>query len=189
MEKHVGQKIKELREIKGISLEDLASRSGLDVDQIRQIEEQASIPSLGPLQKVARSLGVRIGTFLDDNEELGPVLTKAGNRKAGKSFSSNNSDKHAYMDYFALAGDKAGRHMEPFIVNIQPSPDNDFNLSSHEGEEFIICFEGKVEIIYGKDTYVLEEGDSIYYDSIVKHSVHGFNNQSAKILAVIYSPS
>ena len=48
--------------------------------------------------------------------------------------------------------------------------------------------EGYVEINYGKNTYVLEKGDSIYYDSIVKHHVHGYNGQKARILAVVYTP-
>ena len=66
--------------------------------------------------------------------------------------------------------------------------DSDFVLSSHEGEEFIMVMEGTMEISYGKNTYLLEEGDSIYYDSIVPHHVHGYQGQAAKILAVIYTP-
>ena len=48
--------------------------------------------------------------------------------------------------------------------------------------------QGEVEIIYGKETYTLKEGDSIFYDSIVKHHVHGAPGKSAKILAVVYIP-
>ena len=83
---------------------------------------------------------------------------------------------------------KADRHMEPFIIDVAPTSDNDFVLSSHEGEEFIIVMEGIMEISYGKATYLLEEGDSIYYDSIVPHHVHAYEGQAAKILAVIYTP-
>lgn len=45
-----------------------------------------------------------------------------------------------------------------------------------------------VEINYGKKSFVLEKGDSIYYDSIVRHHVHGYNGQKARILAVVYTP-
>ena len=48
--------------------------------------------------------------------------------------------------------------------------------------------QGEVEIVYGKETYHLTEGDSIFYDSIVKHHVHGAPGKSAKILAVVYIP-
>ena len=78
--------------------------------------------------------------------------------------------------------------MEPFIIDIQPSEEKEFTLSAHEGEEFIYVMEGVVEIAYGKTTYTLNEGDSIFYDSIVNHHVHGGNNKAAKILAVVYTP-
>ena len=82
----------------------------------------------------------------------------------------------------------ADRHMEPFIIDVMPTEDSDFVLSSHEGEEFIMVMEGVMEISYGKNTYLLEEGDSIYYDSIVPHHVHAYEGQAAKILAVVYTP-
>ena len=71
--------------------------------------------------------------------------------------------------------------MEPFIIDVAPTDDSDFVLSSHEGEEFIMVMEGTMEISYGKHTYLLEEGDSIYYDSIVPHHVHAYEGQAAKI--------
>ena len=64
----------------------------------------------------------------------------------------------------------------------------DYKLSAHEGEEFIYVMEGEVEVEYGKEKYSLKEGDSIYYDSIVKHHLHGAPGKSAKILALIYIP-
>ena len=78
--------------------------------------------------------------------------------------------------------------MEPFIVDILPDQNSQFNLSAHEGEEFIMVLEGTVEINYGKNTYRLEKGDTIYYDSIIPHHVHAFQGQAAQILAVIYTP-
>ena len=78
--------------------------------------------------------------------------------------------------------------MEPFIVDIEPAEQSDYMLSSHEGEEFIYVMEGKIEINYGKDTFLLNAGDSIYMDSIVVHNVHAADNQPAKILAVVYAP-
>jgi quercetin dioxygenase-like cupin family protein len=93
------------------------------------------------------------------------------------------------MDYFSLAADKPGRHIEPFIIQVAPRENgNNFILSSHEGEEFIYCLEGSFEISYGADTYVLNEGDSIYYDSIIAHHVHAADVKGAKILAVVYTP-
>lgn len=185
---NVGGKIRQLREMKNISVEDLASRCGLDSAQISKIEEEPIMPSLAPLIKIARGLGVRLGTFLDDNEELGPVVSRCGERNASISFSNDNASARKHMDYFSMAGQKAGRHMEPFIIDIEPCENNSYTLSAHEGEEFIFVMEGNVEIIYGKDKYLLKKGDSIYYDSIVNHHVHAQEGEAAKILAVIYTP-
>ena len=63
-----------------------------------------------------------------------------------------------------------------------------FAQAREKGEEFIMVMEGIMEISYGKNTYLLEEGDSIYYDSIVPHHVHAYEGQAAKILAVVYTP-
>ena len=186
----VGSKIKGIRESKGLSLEEVAERSGLSLDQITSIETDQNLPSLGPLIKIARALGVRLGTFMDDNDALGPVVCRAEEResKSSISFSNGAADARKHMEYHPLAQQKAGRHMEPFIIDINPEEEPNFQLSAHEGEEFIYVMQGEVEIVYGKDTYSMKEGDSIFYDSIVKHHVHGAPGKSAKILAVVYIP-
>ena len=79
--------------------------------------------------------------------------------------------------------------MEPFIIDFKVDKEDNHELSSHEGEEFIYILEGAIEVIYGQNTYLLETGDSIYYDSIVPHHVHSSNDKEAKILAVIYTPA
>lgn len=184
----VGFKIKGIRESKNMSVDELAERSGLSAEQIESVEQQEYLPSLGPLIKIARALGVRLGTFMDDNDELGPVVSRAASHEGGISFSNGTVDARKHMEYHPLAREKAGRHMEPFIIDIQPTGEQDYQLSAHEGEEFIYVLSGQVEIKYGKDSYVLEAGDSIYYDSIVKHHVHGMPGQAARILAMVYIP-
>ena len=186
----VGLKIKGLRESKNLSIEEIAERSGLSVEQIVSIENDQNLPSLGPLIKIARALGVRLGTFMDDNDALGPVVCRAAEREreSSISFSNGAADARKHMEYHPLAQQKAGRHMEPFVIDINPEESPNFQLSAHEGEEFIYVMQGEVEIVYGKETYTLKEGDSIFYDSIVKHHVHGAPGKSAKILAVVYIP-
>ncbi|MFA6779211.1 MAG: cupin domain-containing protein [Paludibacteraceae bacterium] len=184
----VGEKIKSIREAKNLSIEEIAERSGLSVDQVKLIEEEKNLPSLAPLIKIARALGVRLGTFLDDNEGLGPVVCRKSERTEGISFSNGTVDARKNMDYFSLAGNKSGRHIEPFIIDIQPLEGKEFTPSAHEGEEFIYVLEGEIEISYGKESYKLNAGDSIFYDSIVNHHVHGAGSQAAKILAIIYTP-
>lgn len=186
----LGSKIKGIRESRNLSVEEIAESSGLTVDQINSIENDENLPSLGPLIKIARAMGVRLGTFMDDNDALGPVICCAKDREKESSISFSNGavDARKHMEYHPLAQQKAGRHMEPFVIDINPEDKTEFNLSAHEGEEFIYVMNGEVEIEYGKEKYTLHEGDSIFYDSIVKHHVHGAPGKSAKILAVVYIP-
>ncbi|MDR3194050.1 MAG: XRE family transcriptional regulator [Tannerella sp.] len=186
----IGEKVKGLRETKNLSVEEVAERSGLSEIQILRIERNEELPSLAPLIRIARVLGVRLGTFLDDQQELGPVICrgKSISEESGIRFSNNAGTEHRNMSYHALSQDKSGRHMEPFLIDVRPHEEADFVLSTHEGEEFIFVLEGVVEINYGKDTHVLEEGDSIYYDSIVAHHVHAGNGRPARILGIVYTP-
>lgn len=184
----LGKKIRSFREFRQISRDSLALKAGLDENQLEKIEDQGVIPSLGHLIKISRALGVRIGTFLDDQDHVGPVIVKAGEEKSSLSFSTKDYTSRAHLNFFSLAQDKTGRHMEPFIVEIEPAKESDYRLSSHEGEEFIYVLEGTVEINYGKEIYQINKGDTIYLDSVVAHNVHAAKNQPAKILAVVYTP-
>lgn len=189
--KIIGAKIKSIRESKQLSPQEVSERSGLSIEQIERIEGNIDFPSLAPLIKIARVLGVRLGTFLDDQSELGPVICrkKDSNDTNSIGFSNNDSKARKHMEYHSLSQDKSGRHMEPFLIDVAPSEEGvDFVLSTHEGEEFIYVLEGILEINYGKNTYILEEGDNIYYDSIVAHHVHAAADNTAKILGVIYTP-
>lgn len=184
----LGKKIKEFRQFRQITRDELALKANLDINQLEKIEEKGVMPSLGHLIKISRALGVRIGTFLDDQDQIGPVIVRAGEEKSSVSFSTKDETSREHLNFFSLAQDKAGRHMEPFIVEIEPSKESDYKLSTHEGEEFIYVLEGSVEINYGKDTFQINKGDTIYLDSVVAHNVHAAGNQPAKILAVVYTP-
>jgi quercetin dioxygenase-like cupin family protein len=77
--------------------------------------------------------------------------------------------------------------MEPFIVDIEPNAEQ--QKSTHEGEEFIYILSGKLALEYGSDSNVLNEGDSVYYDSIVPHRVFSADGNPVRILAVMYTPA
>lgn len=184
----VGPKITVLRQSKKVTVEELAERCGFTTIVMEKIEKGETLPSLGHLIKVARALGVRLGTFLDDADRLGPVISRKGAAQPGTGFSTSNNDTGSGLTFHPLAGDKSGRHFEPFLIDISASPASATRLSAHEGEEFIYVLSGKIEISYGKERYLLSEGDSIYYDSVVDHHVHSANGEAAKILAVVYAP-
>ena len=184
----VTDKIKTLCADKNISVEELAEGAGLTVEQIQLIYNSRLIPSLSSLIKIARALGVRLGTFLDDSENFGPVVNRSADKLQAATFSSQLSTANTHMDFFSLASRKAGRHMEPFLIDIKPTAEGEKVFSSHEGEEFLFVLSGSVLVKYGKEQFILEEGDSIYYDSIVDHLVTNSNDQPAQILGIVYSP-
>ncbi|MCQ2064243.1 MAG: cupin domain-containing protein [Bacteroidaceae bacterium] len=184
----VGSKIRSLRESKMMDVEVLAERAQLPVEQIKAIENDGPLPGLAPLIKIARVLGVRLGTFLDDQQGVGAVVSRSSQERESVRFSNHGQEGHENMIYHSLSEGKENRHLEPFVIDILPNENAQYSLSTHEGEEFIYVLDGQVEVNYGKHTYLLEKGDSIYYDSIVKHHVHGFGGAAARILAVIYTP-
>ena len=187
-EKKLGLKIRQIRTFQKVSIEDLAYKTGLTVAQIEKIENEGVVPSLSPLLKIARALSVRLGTFLDDSDHLGPVITRASTKNRGVRFTASENGSREHLNFYSLAADKDGRNMEPFIVEIEPAEQSDYRLSTHEGEEFIYVLDGKIEINYGKDVFVLEKGDSIYLDSIVMHNIHAATHEKARVLVVFYTP-
>lgn len=184
----VGEKIRTLCTDKNISKEELSERCTLTIAQIELIENSDTVPSLSPLIKIARALGVRLGTFLDDSYELGPIIHRQTEAQQPATFSSQLSNANSHLDFYSLAASKTGRHMEPFLIDIKPSITHKPILSSHEGEEFIFVLQGTIKINYGKEVHTLHKGDSIYYDSIVDHLVSAIDDQPAQILAVVYTP-
>ncbi len=181
----VGTKVATVRESLSLTVEELAERSGCDLALIRRIEGGEIVPSLAPLIKISRALGVRLGTLLDDATGLGPAITRR-DEAAGATPTKSLETRSATgtHDFFSLAPGKATKHMEPFLVTIHPGADAP---SSHEGEELLYVLEGKIEVAYGKDVHTLGPGDSIYYDSIVPHRVSAAGDADARILAVVYA--
>lgn len=184
----VGEKIRKLREVRELSVEELAQQSQCSPELIEQLESGQLTASLSPLLKIARGLGVRLGTFLDDEPHAGPVVTRADHLENMVRFSGLRTASLSTLDFFALAANKKDRHMEPFLIAVHPTVSEDCMLSSHEGEEFIYVLSGAIEVTYGKDMHTLTAGDSIYYDSVAPHEVRAAGDSAAKILAVIYTP-
>ena len=184
----IGKKIRQVRESKEMTVEELAKASGNSVELIESLEDGSFIPSMTPLFKIARALGVRLGTFLDDMPQTGPFVVKSGQSEEIIHFTGSISNlEESTLDLYSLAYGKGDRHMEPFIVELHPKKVDKYELSTHEGEEFIYVMGGQIELLYGKEKYLLNTGDSIYYDSVIPHDLHA-NEKEAKILAVVYSP-
>jgi transcriptional regulator with XRE-family HTH domain len=186
----IGAKITTLRESLQLSQEQLAERCQCDLSVVEGLEAGELAPSLAPLIKITRALGVRLGTLLDDDGGLGPVITRKDDaEEVARLKSLETASDGGVLDFFSLAQGKATRHMEPFLIDVSPATPGSHALSTHEGEEFVYVLSGKIEIEYGQDLHVLSEGDSIYYDSIVPHQLRANGDAPARILAVVYAPA
>lgn len=183
----VGARIKKMLREKDISIDHLAQQTGLNSNFLNQIQKEDVFPSLGPMLKIARALGVRLGTLLDDQVTPDPLIVRHDGPKE-EIHMLPDKDKPVELKFYSLGKGKTDRHMEPFFIEILPESAKEKKLSSHEGEEFIVVISGEVEVIYGQDTHQLKPGDSIYYNSIVPHYVSCESNEKASIYAVLYIP-
>lgn len=183
----LGKRIRRLREERKIGVEELAERTGLDAEFLRSVEERDVYPSLGPLLKISRGLGLRLATFLDDGTSRDPVVMRLADRH--EDFATHAAARTpATMRYFSLGQGKADRRMEPFYIELLPPSGEERRPSTHDGEEFIIVESGQVSVYHGKEAFLLNPGDTIYYNSVVPHWVGAAGGQKAGIYAVLYLP-
>ena len=183
----VGEKIRELREKKGLSLQDMAGRTGYTSALLSQVENHLISPPLGALIKIAKALEVKVGTFFGDEPRESYAIVRRDERKHISRYASKEGVSYGYS-YESLGFDKKDRQMEPFLVTLEPATVKSEKLSSHDGEEFIFILEGEMEAILGDHKDILYPGDCIYYDSTIPHKVQCHREIPTKILAVIWTP-
>jgi len=182
----IGTRIKSYREKQKLTIEDLANRTVLTEGFLRAVEDDDMYPSLRPLVKISRALGVRLGTFMDDHISSDPLIVKLADRQ--EELTMHPDGKEPGMVFHSLGKGKTDRHMEPFFIEMLPESGKDTALSSHEGEEFIVVQSGKMRLIYGQDESILEAGDSVYFNSVVPHNVACAGDEKCDIYAVLYFP-
>ncbi len=181
-ETKVGERIRSFRAHLNMSVHDLAAKCAVDASVITAIESGDVLPALGILTKISRALGQRLGTFMDDQFTPDPIVTRAADLVASNDRVVAGKDYH----YRSLAVGKPDRHMDPFHIELPA--DATENLSSHEGEELIICITGEVRLAYGEEEFILHPGDSAYYNSVVKHCVSAAGNAPATIYGIVFMP-
>lgn len=184
----VNQRIQYFMDQREMEIERLSELTGLDQGFIETMLKEDIYPPLGPLMKIARALGVRLGTFLDDQESKDPYIVRQAKREAGFSVLAGEG-KATALKFYSLGKGKTDRHMEPFFVEVMPESAKEKKTSSHEGEEFIVVKKGSIEIVYGGESHILHEGDSVYYNSVVPHYISCAGTEKAEIHAVIYAPA
>jgi phosphate butyryltransferase len=177
---HTGDHVRSVREAEGISRRELAGIIGESEELISGMEERGEECSVSVLLKIASALNSDISTL---------IYGKAFDSKAVMVTERENRVKvqrRRQFDYESLAPSYAGKHVEPFLVEVYPNDPDKMEYSSHEGEEFHYVMEGTLKIIVGEEEYLLDTGDSIYFDSSLPHALTSVGRH-AKVLAVVYN--
>ena len=184
---NLGQKIKNLRQRKGISLQQIVERTGLSKPLLSQIESEVVAPPVATLLKISKALNVNIGYFFQE-EETGKraVVVRKNERKQVFRRIHEDPSKVGYY-YESLAYPKADKHMEPFHVQFEIKRKEDLIFFTHKGEEFVFILEGQLEFNYENETFLLEVGDSLYFDSSLPHAFRATGKKNALAIDVIYA--
>jgi quercetin dioxygenase-like cupin family protein/DNA-binding XRE family transcriptional regulator len=183
---NLGERIRRAREMRGLTLGDLSSRTGIRVETLERIESNELIPPLGELIKLGKAVEMRMGFFISPGVDKPMAVVRSDCRPAISRYGKGRSEQYGYF-YESLAPEKANRFMEPFLITMVPTDVQD--LSTHDGQEFIFVLEGEMKAQVGEQVEILRAGDAVYYDSSSPHLVKCAGDKPAKILAVLYTGS
>lgn len=181
----VGSRVRSVRENRGLSLEDISQRTNIQTDVLQRIESGEMAPPLGTIIKLAKALEMKMGYFISGEENRPFTIVRGEDRKVVSRYDSKKGKYYGYT-YESLAPHKKDRHMEPFLVTLDPSEAEE-ERSAHDGQEFIYVLEGTMEVRLGEEVYLLEPGDAIYYDSTIPHLVKCHGKERTRIVAVLYA--
>lgn len=178
-----GQRVRESRSKQGLTVEELAERTGIDPEMLAQMEAGEVMLPLGQLIKLSKALSLKMSEVISEGAEPYTIV-RADQGKAFLRFGRAKEASHGY-EYLSLAPTKKDKAMEPFLVTLQPAASDE--PSSHDGQEFIYVLEGQMEVRIEDVREILGPGDSVYYDSTSTHMVRAHGDKPAKILAVLVS--
>lgn len=186
-ELQIGPQIRLLRQDRRMTLQDLSEETELSKPLLSQIENEQVIPPLATLLRIAKALRVPLQTFFEEEDNTQKCLVV----RAGSSNRLNRRPQHGgppqpYL-YHSLAYGKKHKHMEPFLVEFDPQLTSKPHSVHHAGEEFLYVLEGRIELSHGTEVYLLDAGDSVYWDSNEPHSLKALGEQVARGIAVLYT--
>jgi len=178
----VGKRIRQLRQERGISLQDLSDLTGFEVARLEDIENGREKPQLGMVMKLSKALDAAVGRLVSGMGTKLYSITRKNERRPVSRSASKASKKSVYS-YMSLAPEVQGRHMEALIVQLEKAEEKE--ISVHNGEEFIYVLDGVANLTIAKESYDLSPGDSAYYLSTTPHYLTA-KTDKATILAVLY---
>jgi transcriptional regulator with XRE-family HTH domain len=178
--KLIAERIKGLREISGISAETVAKELGIESKLYSEYESGNIDIPIGFLYKIAHRYDTELSSILGgDNPKLHVYCIA----RKGKGLKVERRKPFTYEN---LAYNFVHKKAEPFIVTIDPeSETSQAEFSSHPGQEFNYLLQGTLQLTIDGHEIILNEGDSVYFDSGYKHAMMALNNSPVKILAIV----
>jgi transcriptional regulator with XRE-family HTH domain len=176
--RQITARIKEIREISGISAETLADKLGVDAIVYKKYESGSSDIPVGIIFKIAEHFNIELSILLGGDN---PKMHVYGIVRKGKGL---NLERRKQYKYESLAYNFIHKKAEPFLVTIDPD-DKVLEFNSHPGQEFNYVLKGTMMTIIDGHELILNAGDSVYFDSGFKHAMKALNNEQVQFLAVV----
>ena len=168
--KQIAERLRGLRDVLELNAEDIARDCDIPAEEYRLAETGEFDISVSMLQKIARRYGIALDALMFGEE---PKMSSYFLTRAGKGTSIERTKAYKYQ---SLAAGFMNRNADPFIVTVEPS---------HSGQEFNLVLEGRMMLsIDGKDL-ILNEGDSLYFNSKLPHGMKALDGKKVRFLAVI----
>jgi len=178
--KPIGQRITDLREIAELSQQEVANFLNVSLETYKSYEEGVEDMPISILYELANKFGVDFSAILSGDA---PKLSAYQFVKAGHGL---KVDRRSNYKYQSLAPNFAKKSVEPFLVTVPvPKDEDSIHLTSHPGQEFNYMLEGRVCIIINGKEIIMEEGDSLIFDSRSWHGMKALDGKEAKFLAIV----
>ncbi|WP_026840670.1 phosphate acyltransferase [Citrifermentans bremense] len=175
----IGGNLQAVLQARGVAPESVREALGWDRDTLDRVLADRLSPGISELLRLATFLGVGISELLGGAEQIGKKAVKTG---AGERV---GVDRKNFLHYESLASAFAGRHLEPFVVEVYRGAQGNEDVSRHAGEEFLFLLSGELQVTVAGEEFRLEAGDSLYFDSQLPHALSSLG-ESCRLVAVIY---
>lgn len=175
--KDIAARIKGLRLLAGVPEVEVAKVVNLSVDEYIKYENGEDDIPISIIYEIADYYKVDMTEILTG---VSPKLHDVCHVKKDEGLKVERYDQYEFQ---SLAYKYANRKIEPLFVTLNPSKSPE--LVSHKGQEFNYCLEGRMVVVVGNEEYVLEPGDSLYFNSIIPHKMLALDNRNAKFLTII----
>ncbi len=176
--KEIGLRLADMREICEISPEDMAKRLNVSLEDYRSYERGERDFQISFLCEAADILGIDVHDLMSGES---PKLSVCTFVKKGSGY---DITRNAAYGYKHLAFPFRNKKAEPFLVTVEPREGVPV-LNSHPGQEFEYMVSGKMILFVGDEEYVMEEGDSAYFDSSNPHALKAIGDEPARFLAIV----